>query len=40
MSCTIQPWTKSIEFVGEGNEQQDRTLPENQDREKNVNFIE
>ena len=40
MSYTVQPWPKSIEFVREGNEQQERTLPEDQDREENVNFIE
>ena len=40
MSYTVQPWPKSIEFVREGNEQQERTLLEDQDREENVNFIE
>ena len=40
MSCTIQPWPKSIKFVRGGNEQQERALPEDEDREENVNFIE
>ena len=40
VSCTIQPWPKSIKFVRGGNEQQERALPEDEDREENVNFIE
>ena len=39
MRYTIKFWPKSIEFVREGNEQQERVLPEDQDREENVNFI-
>ena len=39
VSCTIQLWLKSIEFVREGNKQQKRALPEDQDREEKVNFI-
>ena len=38
--CTVKPWPKSIEFVREGNKQPEGTLPEDQDREENVNFIE
>ena len=40
MSCTVQPWPKSIKFVREGNEQQERALPEDEDREEKSNFIE
>ena len=40
VSCTIQRWPKSIEFVREGNEQQERALPEDQDREEKINFSE
>ena len=40
MSCTAQPWPKSIKFVREGNEQQGRALPEDEDREEKANFIE
>ena len=40
VSGTIQPWPKSIEFVRKGNKQPEGTLPEDQDREENVNFIE
>ena len=40
MSCTVQSWLKSIKFVTEGNEQQEEALPEDANREENVNFIE
>ena len=39
VSGTIQPWPKSIEFVREGNEQQEGTLPEDLNREEKVNLI-
>ena len=38
--CTVQLWPKSIKFVKEGNEQQEKALPKDEDREENVNFIE
>ena len=40
MSYTIQPWPKSIKFVREKNSQQEGALPEDKDREENVDFIE
>ena len=40
MSYTVQLWPKSIKFVTEGNEQQEKALPEDANREENVNFIE
>ena len=40
MSCIVQLWTKSIKFIREGNEQQERALLEDVDREEKVNFIE
>ena len=40
VSYTIQLWPKSIKFVTEGNEQQKGALPEDANREENVNFIE
>jgi len=39
MSYTIKLWPKSIEFVREGNEQREGTLPDNRDREDKVNLI-
>ena len=39
MSGTVKPWPKSIEFVREGNEQQEGTLPKDPNREENVNLI-
>ena len=40
VSCIVQPWLKSIKFVGEENEQQEGALPKDEDREEKVNFIE
>ena len=39
MSCIVQPWPKLIKFVRERNEQQEGVLPEDEDREEEVNFI-
>ena len=35
---TVKLWPKSIEFVREGNEQQEGTLLDDQDREDKVNL--
>ena len=40
VSYTVQSWPKSIKFVREGDEQQEGALPEDEDREEKVNFIE
>ena len=40
MSRTIQPWPKSIKFVREGNKQQERVLPEDENKEERANVIE
>ena len=40
VSCIVQHWPKSIKFVRERNEQQEGALPEDEDTEENVNFIE
>ena len=40
MSCTVQPWPRSIKFVRVRNEQKERALPKDENREENANFIE
>ena len=40
VSGTIQPWPKSIEFVKEGNEQQEGTLPNGDNQGKKAYIIE
>ena len=40
MSCTVQSWPKSIKFVREGNEQQERTLCKDENKEEKTNIIE
>ena len=39
VSCTIQPWPKSMKFVRKGNKQQERALPEDQNKEEKANVI-
>ena len=39
VSYTVKLWPKSIEFVREENEQQEGTLPGDQDREDKINLI-
>ena len=39
MRGIIQPWPKAKEFVREWNEQQEETLPEDRNKEENVNLI-
>jgi len=40
VSCTVQPWPKSIKFVRRGNNQQERALPEDENKEENTDVIE
>ena len=40
MSCTVQPCPKSIKFIREGNNQQERALPEDENKEEKADVIE
>ena len=40
MSCTVQPWPKSIKFVRGGNKQQKRALLDDENKEEMANVIE
>ena len=40
MSCIVQSWPKSIKFVRERNEQQERALPEDENKEEMANAME
>ena len=40
MNCTVQPWPKSIKFVREANKQQERALPEDENKEEMADVME
>ena len=40
VSCVVQPWLKSIKFVREGNKQQERALPKDENKEEMADIIE